>query len=98
MEIKPLTKQRFDALCRVKLPSADIVVTEVEWFSDEDERVLGIVVLDNTDKDWSWMVLGRDEAGLFRAIDFEVSLSTQEEARSLLMTKLVEHSETGNNV
>jgi len=73
-------------------------VNEVEWFSDDDERVLGIVVIDNTDQDWSWMVLGRDEAGLFRAIDLGVSIPTREEARALLMTKLTEHSETGASV
>lgn len=98
MTTKPITKERFDALCRVKLPSADLVVDEVEWFSDDDERVLGIVVLDNTDEDWSWMVLGRDEAGLFRAIDLGVSIATREEARKLLMAKLLEHSATGESL
>lgn len=98
MATKPITKERFDALCRVKLPTADYVVTEVEWFSDDDERVLGIVALDNTDQDWSWMVLGRDEAGLFRAIDLGVSILTREEARTLLAAKLIEYSETGKSV
>jgi hypothetical protein len=94
----PISKERFAALCRSKLPSAEDFVTELEWFSDHDERVLGIVVIDNTDKDWSWMVLGRDEAGLFRAIDLGVSISTREEARALLATKLTEHSETGESI
>jgi hypothetical protein len=98
MATKPITKARFDALCRVKLPSTDFVVNEVEWFSDDEERVLGIVVLDNTDQDWSWMVLGRDEAGLFRAIDFKVSIPTREEARNLLIAKLDAHSATGQTV
>ncbi|MEO6751660.1 MAG: hypothetical protein ABIP85_07765 [Chthoniobacteraceae bacterium] len=98
MATKAITKERFDALCRVKLPSLDYLVNEVEWFSDDDERVLGIVLLDNTDQDWSWMVLGRDEAGLFRAIDLGVSIATREEAKKLLMVKLLEHSATGESV
>ncbi len=38
MGLKPITKERFDALCRVKLPSADFTATEVEWFTDDEER------------------------------------------------------------
>ncbi len=98
LAMKTITKERFDALCRVKHPTAACLLSEVEWFSDDEERVLGLVILDNTDQDWSWIVLGRDEAGLFRAIDMDSSISTQEEARRLLSHKLIEHSKTGECV
>ncbi len=67
---------------------ADYVSREVEWYSDAEERVLGIVLLDLQDNDWLWMVLGRDEAGLFRAIALDVSIPTQAEAKTRLMVKL----------
>jgi hypothetical protein len=41
------------------------------------------------------MVLGRDEAGVFRCIDLGVSIPTQVEARNLLQAKLADHSKTG---
>lgn len=96
--VKPLTKERFEALCRVRLPVACYVCTEIEWYADEKERVLGLLAIDNADHDWSWMVLGRDEAGLFRAIDFGVSLPTEEAARTVLVAKLQEHSATGERI
>jgi len=40
---------------------------EVEWVADLLERVLGAVVRDRIDNDWSYAVLGRDEHGIFRA-------------------------------
>lgn len=93
--MKPICKQRFDALCRSRRPTADYVSREVEWFSDEDERVLGLVLLDTVDNDWLWMVLGRDEAGVFRCMDLGVSIPTQEEAHNLLEVKLGEYARTG---
>ena len=94
MPTKVISKERFDALCHVKRSITDDMSREVEWYSDAEERVLGIVLLDLQDNDWLWMVLGRDEAGLFRAITLDVSISTQAEARARLMVKLEEHSAT----
>lgn len=93
--MKAISKERFNALCRSRRPTADYVSREVEWFSDDDERVLGLVLLDTVDNDWVWMVLGRDEAGVFRCIDLGVSIPTQDEARKLLEAKLHEYSRTG---
>ena len=98
MPTKEISKERFDALCRVKRSCADYMSREVEWYSDAEERVLGIVLLDLQDDDWLWMVLGRDEAGLFRAIALDVSIPKQAEARTRLMVKLEEHSATGQTV
>jgi hypothetical protein len=61
---------------------------EVEWWSDLDEHVLGAVLLDTTDQDWAWVALGRDEKGLFRAIDLEVSIETQRKASPRLRVRL----------
>ena len=94
--MKPITKARFDALCRSRQPMADYVSKEVEWYSDEDERVLGIVMLDTVDNDWVSLVLGRDEAGIFRCIDVDSCIATQDEARKVLKDNLEKHSRTGN--
>jgi hypothetical protein len=98
MSVKKITKQRFDALCRVRRPSTAYVSREVAWFADDAERVIGIVLQDLSDKDWVWMVLGRDEAGLFRAIDLGVSIPTKKEAQRLLLLKLEEYSKTRRKV
>ncbi len=68
---------------------------EVEWWSDVEERVIGAVVLDRTDNDWGWIILGRDEKSLFRGIDLEVSLETQVEARHRLGARLKNYAVSG---
>ena len=98
MAVKSISRERFNALCRTKHIAADQISREMEWFADEDERVLGLVLMDLQDKDWAWMILGRDEAGLFRAIDLGCSITTQAEAGELLKTKLTEHVKTGQTV
>lgn len=68
---------------------------EVEWYSDAQERVLGVVLFDLTDKDWAWIVLGRDERGLFRAIAVDASIASREDAHSALQVALAKHATSG---
>jgi hypothetical protein len=96
--IRKLSKQRFDALTYAKHPYAGMTGREVEWYSDTAENVLGAVVLDLVDKDWSWVVLGRDEVGLFRAIDFDVSTPSTAKARTILRERMRKHSKTGESI
>src|SRR5713101_7782465 len=93
--ILPISRARFEALSYAKHPYAEITGQEVEWYRDKAENVLGAVVLDRTDQDWSWVVLGRDEGGLFRAVDFNVSVPTRAHARKILKDHMREHSQTG---
>ena len=90
-KLKRLTREHFQSLTEYQYAST-IWTREKEWWVDIDERVLGVVVLDLTDKDWSWVVLGRDEVGKFRFVDLKVSLHTQQEARRQLLQKLVPHA------
>ena len=90
MAVKPISRERFKALCRSRQPVADMVSAELEWYADEAESVLGLVLADLQDRDWVWIVLGRDEIGLFRAIDVGTSIPTREGARELLKGKLKE--------
>jgi hypothetical protein len=96
--IRKLSKQRFDALTYAKHPNAGMTGREVEWYSDAKENVLGAVVLDLIDNDWSWVVLGRDEAGLFRGIDLDVSTPSQAKARKALHERMRKHSESGESM
>ena len=90
--IMPLTRARFSALCYSRKPVAALMSKEVEWWSDAQELVLGIVLLDLSDNDWAWIVLGRDEQGLFRCIDVNASVPTQGEARTALHIALAQHA------
>jgi hypothetical protein len=73
-------------------------IRELNWYADLHEQVLGVVALDLTDGDFSYVVLGRGEVGRFRAIDLKVSLSHEGTARSALKRKMAECSKTGQTV
>lgn len=95
-QLKPISKSRFDYLCDHSF--LELFAREEEWWSDSKEHLLGIILLDRFDKDWSWVVLCRDEHGRFRGIDLAVSISTRDEARTALQNKMREYSEKGLEV
>ena len=93
--IKQITRVRFDALCYSRQPHTELITKETEWWEDSRGRVIGTVIFDLIDKDWSWIVLGRDERGLFRGIALDVSIETQEKARIALHQALTKCAMSG---
>lgn len=54
--------------------------------------------MDKIDRDWSYVVLGRDELARFSAIDQDVSLPTADKAREALHTKMLQYNMAGKKV
>lgn len=77
---------------------ASITGIEYEYYADEAENVLGVLILDATDRDWNLVVLGRDERSAFRAIDVEVSIGLRQEALQRLFKKIISHADSGQTV
>jgi hypothetical protein len=64
----------------------------LEWYATEDNKTLGVIVLDLIDNDYGWLTLKEDpEQGLGYTFDnCKTSMETQAEAREALhkvMTK-----------
>jgi hypothetical protein len=97
-QIRRLSKARFDALSFSKHPSANLFSEAVEWYSDKDEVLIGLVLWYAIDNDWVYVVLGRDEAGLFRAITQGVNIPSQKEARDALRSSIRRIKATGQTV
>jgi hypothetical protein len=58
---------------------------ELMWYATEDNAVLGVVILDLVDKDYSWVVLTENDQGPgYTAIDMGASLPTEEDATAAL--------------
>lgn len=91
--IIPLRKPRFNALTYSRRPSYDRLVEEVEWYSDAGEHVLGLVALDRTDNDWTYVILARDHHSLFRAIEVDINFPDVGTARQACLTALEQHAE-----
>jgi hypothetical protein len=60
----------------------------VEWFADDAGAVVGAIGYDTRDLDWSFVILGRDIHGTFRALDRDVGLYALQDARRLLVEKM----------
>lgn len=90
-QVQQLSQERFNALAGyARDPNTIIVFEEIDWYATADERLLGIVTVDRFDHDFGWIILGRDERLRFRAVDVNASLTSPQEARTQLHTKLVE--------
>ena len=98
VNVKQILRARFEALCYCRTPITPLIFRETEWYADDSERVLGIVLIHLEDQDWAWTVLGRDEKGLFRAIDLGTSVATRDEARASLHKRLIYNAQTGEVV
>ncbi len=77
MAIRQISEQEFYENINVqKNPMAFVLGEEKKWFIDDDKNLLGIVILDKIDKDWSFVILAKDEDNQFRAVDVAASLNS----------------------
>ena len=98
MSIKVISRQRFEALSFMRLGRVKLISEEQEWYTDDNENVLGVVILDKPDQDWLYVILGRDEVARFRAIDQDINFKTVAEARTALTQKMEEYARAGENM
>lgn len=85
--IRSISKPRFEALSYARVPIAQEFSQEIEWFSSKNNAILGVILFDKPDKDYTYILLGRDEVGIFRYIDGKHSIISCEAAReSLIVT------------
>ena len=89
----------FIEISREEFESLDIARTgffpERAWYRSTDLDIAGTVIRDPFDKDWSYVLLSKDEDGIYRYIDGEVSLASQQEAESKLYLASVRIEESG---
>jgi hypothetical protein len=89
MAVHEIEERRFNGLAGyTRNPRTVASVQEFAWFETDDGRVLGIQLWDRFDRDFSWIVLGRDERAQFRMVDVDSSLATAGEAREGLFAAM----------
>jgi len=98
MKYKELSEARFDALTYSRDPFLELIGREYKWYSDNDEIIIGVLVLDIIDNDWIYVVLGRDERALFRSIDVMVGFENIEAAEKELLAKISYYVASGKIV
>jgi len=69
--IRQVDKSRFN----IPMSGHPKLHRELMWYATDDDAVLGVVILDLADKDYSWVVLTENDQGPgFTAIDMGASL------------------------
>jgi len=90
-----ISKARFEALSYARAPLIKLFSEEVEWYSNPENSILGVILIDKSDADFSVVLLGRDEVGVFRYIDGGHSIESIKQARNFL-TRKIEFYSTGS--
>ncbi len=96
--IRRLLKKDFDELAPARPPALASIAIEKGWVADGGKTILGVLLYDRTDKDWNYVVLGRDQQGVFRWIGGTSSISTPMEGRQQLLVKINEILDTGQKI
>lgn len=90
-----MTPERYNAFVAwTRSPVADIVGEELEFFSNKEEALIGVLIKDRFDRDFGFVVLGRDLKGRFRCVDMSASMK-RTDARHSLFKSLQKHAESG---
>lgn len=97
--ISEMNLKRFSALIgQSRSPMTEFFTREIGWFANKDETVLGVVLIDICDKDFSAILLGRDAVGRYRCFDQKVSMKTPQEAHAWLVDKITAATLSGRTV
>lgn len=93
--MRTISKVRFEALSYARMPLVKIMSDEIEWYANANNAILGTILHDYTDDDYVAVVLGRDEAGVFRWVDGLAGIESIDDARAIISAKITEQSLEG---
>ncbi len=97
--VKEMDEKRFNAIAGYsRSPAAAYVSRELEWHSNDDESIIGVLLIDIIDQDYLYVLLCRDGVGRFRCFYTEVSISSIYEARQRLINTIRWHTGQGQKV
>ena len=79
-QLHAISRPLYQLLTLKLIPYEGIFGKNVAWFSTDDRRLLVVIVLDFTDKDYNAVILGRDTQKWYRCINVKVSYPNIESA------------------
>ncbi|MBD8707322.1 glycosaminoglycan attachment protein [Pseudomonas sp. CFBP 13711] len=93
-----LTPERYNAfIAWTRSPNAKYIGLELEFFSDQAENLIGVLIQDRSDRDHGFVILGRDVKGRFRGIEVEFGMN-KISARHALFTSFRKLIASGKTV
>jgi HJR/Mrr/RecB family endonuclease len=95
MAIREISEDEFNSYNIGRAPSL-MLAEEISWFADDEAKLLGTVLIDKIDKDWSYIILALESDGVYRYADGKVSVEDQEECEEDLKYTIYNISVNGN--
>ena len=90
--MQPISKTRFNSLAGYsRSPTMPLIAEEKAWFEEGNEKILGLLVFDLTDRDYACYILGRDKKLRLRSVWIECSIPTTDAAHNRLESKMAEY-------
>ncbi len=87
--IKPMSAARFHLLSiGVRMAVSRLLSGEISYWSDCEERILGLVSIDYTDRDFQWLILARDRIGRFRGCKADSSIRSEPLATEAMLREM----------
>jgi len=97
--VKRIDEKRFNAYVGLsRSPYVKRFAQEIDWFANEDESILGVILFDYSDKDYNSIILGKDEVGKYRAFDLLTSVASFEAALEWLTNTINWNTGLGKKV
>jgi hypothetical protein len=81
VQIKNLSRWKFQRFLRFHAILETAIGKEVEWFSDAVENTIGTIAFSQGERGWNYAVLRRDWTGDFQVCDLGANLYSLEAAR-----------------
>ncbi|MEN5379088.1 restriction endonuclease [Sphingobacterium kitahiroshimense] len=88
MSLKEITQEAFENYNFNREPTLLGIVNEKRWFADNKANIIGTVLIDNIDSDWSYVIMAKEEDDHYRFIDAKVSIKTEHLAVNELLSKI----------
>lgn len=76
-----ISREEFDSLNIERMG----LFPERSWYKSNKIEIAGTIIEDPFDKDWSYMLLAKDQDGVYRPLEFEVSLPSHGDAEDKLL-------------
>lgn len=93
IKVYKINKNRFDIyMLFTRKPQMNLFAKELEFYSNNGPYILGVILIDKIDKDYTYLLMSRDENRQFRAFEVESNFKKIEEARNKLIRRIKWHT------
>lgn len=93
IKIRPINKNLFNIfMVATRSPYVGYMAGELAYFANEDNSIIGVLLFDYTDKDYSYVLTIRDENNQFRAFEIRTDFPSEAKAEEAIKNSMSWHT------